>query len=87
MATVKLHSLKEGKLLSFELAIENQEVVARNSDTEEFYKFPGGLTKKQFLKQVDEINKANDGVKAISEEELEADRKLDEANEKLLESL
>lgn len=83
--TVKLWSTQEGKLLNFEVSVENNEIIAQRGD--EYVKFPGGLTPAEFKKLVTAHNEANDGVKAISDEDLKAEQELADANEKLLDSL
>jgi hypothetical protein len=85
--TLKLWSIQLGELSDFEVRVENKEIVAEHPDTHETLKFPGGITKDELLELVDAHNEANDGVKAITEEELQAEKELDEANDKLLESL
>lgn len=83
--TVKLYSVEEGKLVDFEVSVANDEVICTYKD--EFLKFPGGLTKDQFLKLVDKHNKANDGLKAVTQEDIAAQEALAKKNEKLLEDL
>lgn len=85
MATIKLYSVQHGKQLDFELRSENGEILAERGD--ETIKFPGGLSKEEFLDLVDQHNEANKGMRAITDAEVAEDRKLLEANEKLLESL
>ena len=85
--TIKLWSVQLGKLRDFEVRIENSEVVAEQPDTGETIKFTGGLSKDKLMELVDAHNKANKGVVARSEEDLQAEKELDEANEQLLKDL
>ena len=85
--TLNLWSVQLGQLEEFDVRVENKEIVAEHSETGETIKFPGGITKDELLELVDAHNEANDGVKAISEEDLQAEKELDEANDQLLESL
>ena len=68
--TLELWSTRQGKIVDFEVSVENNEIVAENDG--EFVKFPGGITKTELMKLVKAHNKANDGVKAITEEDLKA---------------
>lgn len=83
--TVKLWSVQKGQLEDFVVMIEGNEIVCYREG--EILKFPGGLNKEEFLKLVDKHNKANDGVKAITKEEIQAKQELDAANQSLLDSL
>lgn len=83
--TLELWSVREGKLVDWEVSIDGDEIVATNGD--ESLKFPGGLTKKELLKLVKAHNEANKDVKAITDEEIKAKEDLDAANLKLLEDL
>lgn len=85
--TLKLWSIQLGELADFEVRVENKEIVAEHPETHESIKFPGGITKDELLELVEAHNDANDGVRAITEEEIQAEKELDEANDKLLESL
>jgi len=85
MATVKLYNVQEQKLVNYELSIENDEIVATYKDS--FLKFPGGLTKKQFDKLVEEHNKVNKDQVPLSAEELEGKDKIQKLNTALLDSL
>ena len=85
--TLKLWSIQLGELADFEVRVENKEIVAEHPETHEVIKFPGGITKDELLELVEAHNDANDGVQAITEEEIQAEKELDEANDKLLESL
>lgn len=85
--TLKLWSIQLGELADFEVRVENKEIVAEHPETHESIKFPGGITKDELLELVEAHNDANDGVQAITEEEIQAEKELDEANDKLLESL
>ena len=85
--TLKLWSIQLGELADFEVRVENKEIVAEHTETHESIKFPGGITKDELLELVEAHNDANDGVQAITEEEIQAEKELDEANDKLLESL
>ncbi len=83
--TVQLWSVAQGKLVDFIVSIENSEIICQNGD--EFIKFPGGITKEELLELVAAHNEANDGVKAITPEEIQAQEDLDAANQSLLDSL
>ena len=83
--TVELWSVRQGKLVDFEVSIDGEEIVAVNGD--ESLKFPGGITKKELLKLVKAHNAANKDVKAITDEEIKAKEDLDAANLQLLEDL
>ena len=85
--TLKLWSIQLGELADFEVRVENKEIVAEHPETHESIKFPGGITKDELLELVEAHNDANDGVQAITAEEIQAEKELDEANDKLLESL
>ena len=85
--TLKLWSIQLGELADFEVRVENKEIVAEHHETHESIKFPGGITRDELLELVEAHNDANDGVQAITEEEIQAEKELDEANDKLLESL
>lgn len=85
--TLKLWSTQLGKLSDFEVRIENQEIVAEHPDTGEALKFPGGITKDELMELVDAHNEANENVKARTEEDLQAEKDLEDANNQLLEDL
>ena len=88
--TLKLWSIQLGELADFEVRVENKEIVAEHPETHESIKFPGGITKDELLELLELVeahNDANDGVQAITAEEIQAEKELDEANDKLLESL
>ena len=83
--TLELWSVRQGKLVDFEVSIDGEEIVAVNGD--ESLKFPGGITKKELLELAKAHNEANKDVKAITDEEIKAKEDLDAANLKLLEDL
>lgn len=83
--TIKLWSVKEGKLLAFELSSDGTDIIATRGD--EAVKFPGGLTKEEFLTYAEEHNEVNKNLKAVSAEQIKADEERAEANASLLDSL
>ena len=83
--TLELWSVRQGKLVDFEVSIDGDEIVAVSGD--ESLKFPGGLTKKELLELAEAHNEANKDVKAITDTEIKAKEDLDAANRKLLEDL
>ena len=85
--TIKLWSTQLGKIVDFEVRIENQEIVAEQGDTGEVLKFPGGITKDELLELAEAHNEANDGIKARTDEDLQAEQELEDTNNKLLEDL
>ena len=90
--TVKLWSVKEGRMLDFTVSVENGEIVCTHVNEkaavpEEFVKFPGGINKEELLELVKAHNEANRDVKAITPEEIQAQEDLDAANQSLLDSL
>lgn len=86
MAKVDLYSTVEGKVVPFDVEVDaNGELVATRKD--ESLKFPGGLTKTQFQKMVNDHNKANEGVKARTAEEVKAEEDARERSRKLVDSL
>lgn len=80
-----LWSVKHGGHKAFEVSVENNEIVARYED--ETIKFPGGITKDELLALQEAHNTANSGVKALTDEDIQAEKDLAEANEKLLNDL
>ena len=83
--TVRLWSVALGEFANFEVSIENSEVLLQRD--EEFIKFPGGISKKEFDRLIKAHNDANEGVKGITPEDLQAEQDLADANEALLDSL
>lgn len=83
--TVLLWSVKQGDLLRFTVSIQNGEIICSRDD--EFVKFPGGITKDEFMALVEAHNDANEGKEAISSADIQAEIELKESNEKLLEDL
>lgn len=83
--TIKLWSTAVGAYQDFEVSIENNEVVATRED--EQVKFPGGVTAPELLALADEHNKANEGIKAITQKDIQAAEDLAQANNQLLEDL
>ncbi len=83
---IKMWSVQEGKLVTWFLEEDtNGEIVASHKN--ETLKFPGGLSKKEFLAHVSAHNEANKGVRAVSEEDLKAEETKRAMNKQLLESL
>lgn len=83
--TLKLWSVVKGEMADFEFSIENGDIIAECDG--EFVKFPGGITKDELKKLVDAHNEANEGVKALSAEDIQVEEDLAEANQRLLDSL
>lgn len=84
--TVDLYSVEQGKVVPFNVEVDqNGELVATNKD--ETLKFPAGLTKTQFTKLVSDHNKANEGVKARTAEEVKAEEEALARSQKLVDSL
>jgi len=83
--TLELWSVAEGKLVEFEFSIDNDEIVATTEH--ETIKFPGGINKEELLKLVKAHNEANDGIKALTDEQLQEQKDLVQANEQLLKDL
>lgn len=87
MPKVKLWNTELGKLTAYDVMVDNNgEIVCEynKNDVNDVIKFPGGLTKDEFLELVNQHNDANAGIKALDTEELE---ERDKANEELLKSL
>lgn len=83
MATIALYNVKAGKEVEYELhADRNREIVATYEDS--VVKFPGGLSKEDFLQLVAEHNNVNKELVVV---DLEAEAALDELNQSLLDSL
>lgn len=87
MAEIKLYSVAEGKEVPFKVSVDRNGEVVAEAKTGEMLKFPAGLTKSQFEKQVKEHNKANEGVKARTDKEVEEEEKAKERSQKLVDSL
>lgn len=79
MATVELYSVQAGELKEFELSVDHNGEIVAECGTEAL-KFPGNVTKKELQKLFTDHNKANDGVVALTPEEIkEQEGRLDKA--------
>ncbi len=86
MAKVKLYSVEKGKEVDYDVKVDaNGEIVATNGG--ETLKFPAGLTKTQFQKQVSDHNKANAGTKARTPEDVKEEEAAKDRSNKLIDSL
>lgn len=84
--TAKLYSTEEGKIVSWNLEVDkNNEIVATHKD--EMLKFPGDVTKKKLLSLFDQHNKAHEGIKARSAEDVQAEEDARNQAQELLSSL
>lgn len=87
MPKVKLWNTELGKLTTYNVrADQNGEIVCeyKTDEAYDMIKFPGGLSKEEFLDLVNQHNDANEGVQALDTEAIE---ELNSANEDLLKSL
>ncbi len=77
-ATVDLFDTNVQKEVPFTLSVDdNGEIVAKSTESERFLKFPAGLTKAQFEKEMKVHNDTAAEQEVISEDELkERDAKL-----------
>lgn len=83
MATLSLYNVKEQKIVDYDLTVDkNREFVAEHDG--DIVKFPGGISKAQLLKLVDEHNVANSDQVPVDEEAL---AKIDAKNEAVLNAL
>lgn len=86
MASIELYSVRKGELVDWNLEVDaNGEILASHDG--ESIKFPAGLTKAQFSKLVKEHNKANEGLKGLTEADQQAEAKVIEDSQKLIDSL
>lgn len=86
MGKVSLYSTEEGKVVNYDVEVDqNGELVCTYKD--EALKFPAGLTATQFKKAVADHNKANEGIKARTAEEVKAEEEARARSQKLVDSL
>lgn len=86
MAKLDLYSTEVGKVVSWDVEVDrNGELLATYKD--EMLKFPAGLSKGELTKLVKDHNKANEGVKARTAEEVKAEEDAKERSQKLVDSL
>lgn len=86
MAKVELYSVKEGKLVDYELSVDGSgEIVATYKDSN--LKFPAGLSKKELQSAFKAHNQANDGKVAKDESKPDEDEVRQAESQKLLDSL
>ena len=89
---IELYSTEQAQMANFNLEVDaNGEILATREDNDgsekdEMVKFPAGLSKEEFLEQVQAYNEANQGEVALTDIALEHDKKV-KASEDLLEDL